>query len=213
VISVIIPTVPGREGIFERVRAAYMASFRGTDREFEILVEWDHPTVGCAWQAGAEKARGDYIHMGNDDCEPWPMWWRDAVEAADRGLLPSPMVRNDQGYPQALPKWGQVADDWTPVECATIPFLSRAQWEAVQPLLLSHYYSDNFITTRAKAAGYECVLRLGYAFTHFWATERRGAGMASQFDRDTYDKHLYGRALDMVARGQWTAPWPAGGHA
>lgn len=210
-ISVIIPTVPGREAIFERVRTAYLHNqpFGG----LEIIVEYDHPTVGCAWQAGAEKAHGDYIHMGNDDCVPQPFWWQPAKEAVDQGFMPSPMVRDDRGYPQALPEWGQVADDWTPVVCATIPFMGRHQWEAIQPLLTSHYYSDNFITWRAAAAGWPCVLRLGYSFTHYWAQERRGAGMGSQGLRDAYDKRLFDIAQNMVERGFWQRPWPPGGRA
>lgn len=209
-ISVIIPTVPGRELVFERVLKAYERSSMPIG--LEIIVERDHPTVGCAWQAGAAKATGDYIHMGNDDCEPWPFWWVPAVEACQAGYVPSPMVRNAEGYPQSLPTWGEVADDWTPVECMTIPFMSREQWEKIQPLLLSHYYSDNFITDRAAAGGWPCVLRLGYAFTHYWASARRGAGMSTQGERDAYDKELYKQALGKVVAGEWSEPWPPGGR-
>jgi hypothetical protein len=209
VISVIIPTVPGREEIFSKVRDAYEGY---SPPDTEIIVEYDHPTVGCAWQAGAEKAVGDYIHMGNDDCEPHSGWWKDAVEAVDHGYVPSPFVRGADGAFQSLPTWGQVAPDWTTVACATVPFLARRQWEAIKPLLLSHYYSDNFITDRAAAEGWTCVLRHGYAFTHHWAAVRRGAGFATQGERDAYDRKLYQQALGMVAAGQWTEPWPAGGR-
>src|SRR6266404_3441738 len=64
-----------------------------------ISGEHDHPAVGCAWQAGAEKAKGDYIHLGNDDCEPHPGWWQPAVEACQQGFVPSPMVFTPDGYP------------------------------------------------------------------------------------------------------------------
>jgi hypothetical protein len=212
VISVIIPTVPGREKLFEVVRGAYLLYGAG-DQALEVIVEYDHPTVGCAWQAGAEKAQGDYIHMGNDDCQPQPGWFEHAVEAVNRGFLPSPTVRSQDGVWQSLPKWGHETPDWTPVECATIPFLGRRQWEAVQPLLTSHYYSDNFITYRAVAAGWPCVLRKGYAFIHHWAQERRGAGMGSQGVRDAYDKRLFSIAQNMVERGFWDKPWPSGGRA
>jgi hypothetical protein len=208
-ISVVVPTIPGREEMFGWVCAAYTSGdYAGN--EVEVIVEHGHPTVGCAWQAGADKARGEYIHLGNDDCEPHPGWWQPAVQSCDEGFLPSPMVYTPAGYAQALPEWGKVAPDRTPVSCAMIPFLSRAQWEAVSPLLLSHYYSDNFITDRAVAAGFPCEVRTGYAFTHHWAQAGRGAGM-TEMNRMIHDEALYARARDMVSAGTWSAPWPAGG--
>src|SRR5215471_21202608 len=121
--SVVLPTVDGREELYERVRDAYLASLAGR-HPVEILVQRNMPTVGCAWQAGAERAAGDFIHLGNDDCEPHPGWWEPAVEACEAGFLPSPQVYAPDGYPQGLPAWGKVAPDWMPVHCAMIPFLS-----------------------------------------------------------------------------------------
>ncbi len=208
-ISVVLPTVPGREEVFAQVAQAY----RERTAELELIVVYDMPTVGCAWQAGAEKAHGDYIHLGNDDCEPHPGWWEPAVQACDGGYLPSPQVFGSDGMPQGLPEWGRVAADWTPVHCAMIPFMSRVQWDKVQPLFLGHYYTDNFITHRAQRAGYPCRLRTGYAFTHHWAQQRRGAGLGSEQARHVYDRPLYEQALLMSDSGQWTEPWPPGGRA
>ncbi len=209
IISVVVPTVTGREEVFEQVCLAYASE--EYPFEVEYLFERDHPTVGCAWQAGAERASGDYIHLTNDDCEPHPGWWIPAVEAVDAGFIPAPQVYNTAGDPQSLPAWGSVAADWTSVHCSTIPFFSRHQWEKIRPLLLSHYYSDPFITDRAQAAGWPCVLRTGYAFTHHWSQVKRGAGMGNQALRETYDKGLYDQALAMVERGEWAEPWPVGG--
>jgi Glycosyl transferase family 2 len=213
-ISVVMPTIPGRETIYSRCARTYLELERA-DREtadvtLEFITEQDHPTVGSAWQAGADKATGDYIHLTNDDCEPRPGWWRPAVEACDAGFLPSPMVYAPDGTPQGLPQWGKIAEDWTPVTCAMIPFLSRKQWEQVQPLLLTHYHSDNWVTWRAGQGGWPCRLRTGYAFTHHWAQPGRGAGM-SEGDRMAHDERLYHQALLMAQAGQWVKPWPPGG--
>jgi len=209
-ISVILPTIRGREEVFSRVRDAYLSQFYD-GHAVELLTEHGHPTVGCAWQAGAERCRGDYIHLGNDDCLPAQGWHRPAVEAVERGFLPSPMVYAPDGYPQGLPVWGVVGDDWTPVSCCLIPFISRDQWTMIQPLFTGHYHTDNFITERAAAAGWPCCLRTGYAFTHFWAQAGRGAGM-SEGERMVYDENAYRHAAEMVKAGTWDRPWPPGGR-
>ncbi len=215
-ISVVIPTVPGREVILDRVLAAYGTEVQGRSffahADLEVIVERGHPTVGCAWQAGAEKATGDYIHLGNDDCEPHPCWWEPAVEACEAGFIPSPMVYDPNGFPQGLPEWGKIAPDWTPVHCAMIPFMSREQWEKIRPLALIHYSSDNFFTYRADRAGYPCRLRTGYSFVHHGASPGRGAGM-SEAARMAHDEPLYWMAVNKAEAGQWTEPWPPGGRA
>ena len=209
IISVVMPTISGREVTYAKCRGAYEILGTG-QHQLEFITERNHPTVGLAWQAGAVAASGDYIHLGNDDCEPRSGWWQPAIEAVDAGYLPSPQVYTAGGEPQGLPKWGEIAPDWTPVACALIPFLSRQQWEMIQPLFTAHYYTDNFITKRAQMAGWPCVLRTGYAFTHYWASPGRGAGM-SEADRMTFDERLYHQALAMVSAGQWNKPWPPRG--
>ena len=211
-ISVIMPTVPGREEIYARCRDAYLGHGCGP-HGLQFLTEYDQPGVGAAWQAGAEKATGDFLHFTNDDCEPHPGWWEPAIEATERGYIPAPQVYGPAGDPQAPPEWGRVGPDWTPVapkDASVIPFLSRAQWGKVGPLARIHYYSDNFLTDRARAAGWPCVLRTGYAFTHHWAQARRGAGM-TQDQRMEHDRGLYEQATKMCEAGQWTEPWPPGG--
>ena len=208
VISVIVPTVPGREGHLDRCVRAYE---QHTGCRLELIIEHDHPAVGFGWQAGAELATGDFLHFTNDDIEPHPGWWEPAVEAAERGCIPAPQVYGPAGDPQAPPQWGAVAPDWTPLppqNASVIPFLSRAQWERVRPLAQIHYYSDDWITYRARAAGWPAVLRTGYAFTHHWAQARRGAGM-TQDQRMDHDRRLYEQAVQMCEAGQWTQPWPA----
>lgn len=210
-ISVVIPTVEGRQLYLDNAVRAYMAHTR---TRIELIIEADHAAVGLAWQAGAEKATGDYIHLSNDDCEPHDGWDWPAIQACEEGFVPGPQVYAPDGSPQAPPVWGEVSPDWSPLkddQAVTIPFLSRKQWDVVQPLLTVHYYSDNWIADRARAAGYRAVLRTGYAFTHHWAAPHRGAGMTEP-ERMFYDKLLYERAHEMLKAGQWTKPWPEGGR-
>jgi hypothetical protein len=137
-ISIIIPTVPGREDHYERCLAAYHE--RTGPVRLEIITEVDHATVGLAWQAGAEKATGDYIHLTCDDLEPLDGWDVAAVKASDAGVVPAPRVTDARtGQLQSWPAWGREHDDGTDAGFSAIPFLSRAMWEVVRPLFTGHY--------------------------------------------------------------------------
>ena len=208
-ISVIVPTVPGREDHLRRCVAAYASQAPG-GYELDLIVEHDHATVGLGWQAGAEKARGEWLHLTNDDIEPHPGWHGPAIEAVERGHLPAPQVCDPDGMPQSWPQPGRLGEDWAPVPMTSLPFMSQEQWEKIAPLLTCHYYTDDWVSYRGRVAGWPSVLRAGYAFTHHWATVRRGAGM-SEAERMAHDKLLYDEAVRRSERGEWTKPWPPGG--
>lgn len=206
VVSIIVPTVPGREDHYQRCTSAYVER---AARPFEIITEYDHPTVGRAWQAGADKAVGDYIHLTCDDLEPMEGWDTAAIAACDDGCLPAPRVVNaTTGAHESRPVWGAEFGDGTDCGISVIPFMSRAQWEKIRPLFLGHYYTDDFISERGRALGWRPLMVNGYSFRHHWAQHRRGAGM-TEAQRMTHDHEQFYRAMDMVRNGQWDKPWPA----
>jgi hypothetical protein len=138
VISVIIPTIAGREEHYERCRNAFESR---SVLPIEIITEYEHPTCGLAWQAGAERAKGDYLHFLCDDLEPAEGWDTAAVGVVEQGAIPAPRVIDARtGELQCRPQWGQETPDGTDTGISVIPFLSRAQWEAVQPLFTGHYF-------------------------------------------------------------------------
>jgi hypothetical protein len=206
-VSVIIPTVEGREDHFNRCVNAYLDR---TVNSVQIIVESNHASCGLAWQAGLRHVAGDYAHLTCDDIEPLQDWDVPAIEAVDAGFLPAPQVCDVNGYPQSHPQVGVLGEDWAPVRMSALPFASAAQMEKIAPLLTCHYYSDDWISWRGARAGWPCRLRSGYRFTHHWAQHRRGAGM-SEADRMTYDKALYEQAQEMAEAGEWTEPWPPAG--
>lgn len=208
-ISVIVPTVPGREDHLARCTDAYTRLAAG-NYDLELIVEHDHRSCGLGWQAGAQYASGDFIHLTDDDIEPWPGWHVPAIEVVERGCIPAPQVYSPAGYPQSHPQPGFVGSDWTVVHMSALPFCSRQQWEEIQPLFTAHYFTDDFFSVRAQRAGWTVRLRTGYAFTHHWAQVRRGAGMPEP-DRMRNDEALYREALRRVESGEWTEPWPADG--
>ena len=205
VISVIVPTIPGREEHYERNVKAY---WERTEAPHEIITEYDHPTVGQAWQAGADKARGDYIAFSCDDLEVMAGWDAAAMAMADSGAIPSPRVINAHtGALESRPAWGVEVPEGMDTGISVVPFCSRAQWEAIGPLCTIHYYSDDFFSWRARRAGWPSRQCNAYCFRHHWAQHRRGAGM-TEGDRMTHDQQVYTQAMIMVGNGQWAGPWP-----
>jgi hypothetical protein len=192
VISIIIPTIPGRERWLEQCAQAY-AETLGGGVEYEFRVEIGHPYCGSAWEAGALSARGDYLHFTADDIVPHEGWLAPALEAVEAGFLPCPRVLNTDGTIQSAGEWAAEIADWEPTYIARVPFLSRAQWDLGGWILPTHYYTDNWISERGLRLGIQTVVRRDYLFTHHFAPE----GRLDQ-ERMTIDAAIFNAA---VARG------------
>lgn len=186
-ISIVVPTIRGREEHLERCLAAYEAN---TSEKFELIIEHDHPACGPGWNAGAERATGDIIHFTADDLEPHEGWDVAALEALARGALPAPRLVNQHGLLDSCGLHGVEMEDWAPVPMSVVPFMTRDQWQAIGPVLPIHYFTDNWISWRAARAGWPTVVRRGFAFTHWWAEVGRGAGMTYQ-ERMRSDQAAY----------------------
>lgn len=186
-ISVVVPTIQGREDHYARCVDAYAS--RSTV-DIEIITENDHPAVGPAWNAGAERATGDILHFTADDLEPHQGWDVAAIEAIERGKLPAPRIINQYGHLDSCGFHGIEMEDWAPVRMSVVPFLPRAVWEQIKPVLPIHYFTDDWISYRARKIGWPPVVRRDFAFTHHWATHGRGAGM-SYDGRMRHDQRVY----------------------
>ncbi len=182
-ISIVIPTVTGREDFFERCVYAYE---HNTANPIELIVYKDLPTCGRGWIKGAEDATGEYVHFTADDLEPALGWDVAAIEAVDKGIWPIAAINRDT---TAL-----MATDWQPTDARnTVPFLNRPMLEAALPLLDAHYYTDDWVDYRVRMAGYPGAYRTGYRFTHYRADYKRGAGMTEP-ERMDYDRRIYEQA-------------------
>jgi hypothetical protein len=209
VISVIVPTVEGREENLEMCVAAYTKLAEGA-YELDLIIEHDHPSCGAGWQAGLAHAKGEYIHLSDDDIVPQPGWHIPAIEAVECGFLPAPQVTDPRGYPQSRPQEGAFGKDWTPVDMSALPFASAEQMEKITPLLTCHYYTDDWIGWRGARAGWQTVLRSEYRFVHWWAQHKRGAGM-TQEERMVHDRGFFEEAMRRARAGEWNEPWPPNG--
>lgn len=179
-VSVVIPTVTGREEWLEQCVKAYGE----TTPDAEVIVVTDRASCGIAWGVGAAQATGEYIHFTADDLAPLPGWWEAAVEVVDEGKLPAANVLT-----------AQLTDgDWDPnssMDCnvflhdgfrapnVLVPFFNRAIWDLGDWVIPIHYGSDDWITYLADFRGIEIEATHRYRFTHGAAPEGRLTGSRS----------------------------------
>ena len=166
-ISVVIPTIPGREHLLEQTISRFEQS-----ADVEIIVAANHPSCGQAWNAGAEQATGEFLLLGADDLTPDDGWAEAAMNAAARGVYPAPWIVRRDGSTECCGTLGSgllltdQARDGLPVCSSPVPFMRREMWEHVGPSLPGHYYSDDWLGYRARLAGLSVQVRRGYRFTH-----------------------------------------------
>jgi hypothetical protein len=171
-LSIVMPTIRGREEWLERTCKAYYAL---TTTPFEILVEENHPGCGPAWQAGGERAVGDYIFMAADDLEPKARYWETAaIEACKRGELPAPRIYHSDGRLQSCGEsWEMLEPDGDETAFTRAPFMSRAQWDVAQPMLPVMYFTDNWVSWRCWQKHIPTVVTYGFDLIHHLAQEGR----------------------------------------
>lgn len=182
-ISVIVPTIKGREHWLERCEAAY----RATTEDFEFIVLNDYPTCGAAWNEGLQQAKGDYINLSADDLEPQTDWWVYGILAVDAGIIPCPRILNPDGTLQSCGTFAEEAEDGTPSVVARVPFFSREMAEVFYPIFENHYMGDHWITWKGNQHGWPTLVVRKMVFTHHFAMEGR-------IDTLTSDVKAYHRA-------------------
>lgn len=196
-ITVVIPTVSGRETDLARCLDAYRS--RST-HDIEIATFLDFATCAEGWNAGAKFAKGGYLHFSADDLEPHEGWDVAAVEACEAGVLPAPRIVNPSGALDYCGVHGVEMEDWARVQMSVVPFMPLDLWAQIGPVPPIHYYSDNYVSWRAARAGWPTVVRRGFAFTHHWAQPGRGAGMSYE-QRMAHDEALFLAAVRDEAEG------------
>ena len=169
-LSIVMPTLPGREVELERSMGAYT---RLTPVEIEWIIERGHPNCGAAWNVGVPKATGEILHMGADDIEPeTDAWFPAAMHALDRGFIPLGWVREDGPA-------GTFGRDF-----ARVVICRRDWW---QPVVETLYYSDNHFDDLMRGAGHPPVPVAGFDFYH----RRSMIGRDDSPGRVDHDRELY----------------------
>jgi hypothetical protein len=89
-LTVIIPTITGREESLARTIASYETTLNGVPHE--LIVVKDESSWPRACNTGYQQAKGDIIHWTADDLEAMPGWYTDIPAALQQDELPAPAV-------------------------------------------------------------------------------------------------------------------------
>ena len=163
-ISVVMPTITGREEMWSWITPLYAERAPGFD--VELCCPKDYPN----WPTGINAATptGDYLVYTADDLEPLEGWADAMVATLDRGEIPAPQVWNWK-------REGRPVDervDGPPgaiTAFSRIPALTREMAEAIGPWPESlTYYGDNWVSDAARIRGWESRVTEGFCFVHHW---------------------------------------------
>lgn len=176
-ISVICPTVTGREHWLEKARDSIERSVPAA------LIEWleyrDLPTCGAGWNLGITESTGDYILLFADDLEAHDGWLEPATISVNTGVIPCPRILNHDGTLQSCGTFDSEAADGTPSVVARVPFLTREMALAMHPIMPNQYMGDHWITWRGLQLGWPTQVVRDMVFTHHFAQEGRIDSLAS----------------------------------
>lgn len=160
-ISVIIPTLPGRHEYLEKCLDSLQTH---TKNEYEVITVTEGSNWGEACRIGAERATGDYLFFFSDDMEVME-GWEYALHFCDEGILPAPVMYRPGGVIQSGGEWGKLLPDRTSVTYTVLPLLSRDQYELLGPMPEIHY-ADAALSEIAAAKRVSVVLCHDYRILH-----------------------------------------------
>lgn len=174
-VSIIIPTITGREESHARCVASYKAT-KPAGIILQLITVPDRPDCGTAWNDGAAVATGEYLHITADDIEAHPGWLEAALTALEHGYVPSPVLDLPWGGTD-----GDIGPDGEPARMTPLPFLRREDWPGSPAI---HYWSDVAVSERLHAAGHDIRWCHAYRFTHHRVQDQARRAMERRFTQD-----------------------------
>lgn len=162
-ISVVIPTISGREESLQRTLDAYVAN---TVHESEIIVIKDAPTWPGACNAGYRKANGSIIHFTADDLTPFPEWDKDILSILENDELPAPRVHDYR--PDGKFMNSKDGKDGELTHFTRVPIMTRDQFQRIGFWPEIVYYADIWVSEKARTVGIKTRMLYSYAFVHHW---------------------------------------------
>jgi hypothetical protein len=167
-LSVVIPTISGREESLARAVASYEETLAGT--QYEIITVLDFPTWPSACNEGYRRSSGDVIHFSADDLAALPGWHIPALlHLSVHNELPAPRVYDYNPPPQG--KWANAIDgpDGAVPDFTRIPIMTRAQYAKIGYWPHIDYYGDCWVSKKGRSVGIETRMVHGYDFVHHWS--------------------------------------------
>lgn len=166
-ISVVMPTISGREESCARMVDAYVQRTKGY--ELEVINPKDFPSWPAGCNAGVLRvsSAADVVHFGADDLEPLEGWADAMLETLSRGRIPAPQL------------WDHEKTDTPPMNASDgmpgsitafsrVPALLHEWVDLIGPWPLMDYFADNWVSDKARSIGIETVVTAGYSFVHHW---------------------------------------------
>ena len=195
-LSVIVPTVPGRDASLERMRDSILAT---TPHPVEFMVMTGYDNAGRAWNEGCERATAPIILLSADDLDYAPGWWEACTAVLERGAIPCPVLMQPCGgfeptgegwYEDSAGTRGNgehvhLADGEASF-ATVIPIFTREMLDRVMPVGEVHYFSDDWFSMNARAAGIQLVVARGFVVWHHLAMAGRHGAARSDQDRELY---------------------------
>lgn len=162
-ISVVIPTISGREESLKLVLKAYACTLEGV--EHELIVVKDRPTWPEACNEGYAQATGEILHFGADDLDPLPGWHELSIAWLEKhDELPAPRVYD---YTIDGPHINtEDGDDRDITWFTRVPIMRRDQYERIGTWPAIIYFADIWVSEKARKIGIETRLIFGYDFIH-----------------------------------------------
>lgn len=169
ILSVVIPTISGREESLARTIASYENTLEGVAHE--IIVVKDENSWPRACNIGYGMAKGDMIHWTADDLEAAPGWYADVPSFLKEDELPAPTVfdyRLDGKFSNA-----EDGPDGTLTWFTRVPMCRRDQADRIGPWPEITYYADVWFSEKARSVGIETRMLYTYRFVHHWSSVGR----------------------------------------
>lgn len=162
-ITVIIPTIKGREALLEACVTAYEDTCPGC----EIIVIPNEKNCGRAWNKGLEKVTTKYTHITADDIIPKDKWWATAVTYTTIGVAVSPLILwPDLSIQSCGSTWGGIEPDGATTGITRIPFLLWKWIPLVYPIIDKHYTTDVDLSDKLLSHNIPIINSHQYLFIH-----------------------------------------------
>lgn len=166
-LTVVLPTISGREESLARTIKSYEDTLEGQD--FDIIVIQDWPTWPSACNEGYKRSDSEIIHFTADDLEALPGWYRPALlHLAEHNELPAPRVYDFEPPPEGRWMNEEDGEDGAVPLFTRIPIMTRDQYEQIGPWPHIVYYADYWVSEKARTLGIETRMVHGYDFVHHW---------------------------------------------
>ena len=195
-ITVVLPTITGREESLQRSIDSYEQTLEGED--YDIIVIQDAPTWPEGCNAGYYKSDSPYILFGADDLDAEQGWWQVGKKALELrpDELPAPRIYDNHG-PDGT-RWfmnEKDGEDGELTHFTRVPLMSKDQWEKVGPWPPLIYYADMWVSEKARTLGVRTRMVYGFDFFHHWSQIGR---VDSKVNLDESGWHLNRLREEMV---------------